>query len=1004
MRIRSCVLAVLVAVGSMLLAERSLMADELSDYAQMERTWKRLYEGGRYQDAENLAAEMLTISRRSFPNYVFADLSRVGMCRVALAKYPEALEYLTMAFQEAAKFRPQNEGERQGLITTVSDIVINLGLCNFHMANFEEAQKWFEQTISWNEKFPIPAHQAQATSLLASTFWKLGERDKAHETFRKADALLRRMVAQESRPGQATYLLAITQRSWATIYKEAGRYDIAEPMLRNALQLFINSVGWNHGETATCADTLASAYFQQGRIEDARPLLLRAIEIKEGRLGFDHPRTLIAVGKLGDVFFVERQFAKAEALYRRMIDGYERRLGNDHPDLCSPLWMLGRCLAMADREAESEPFFERAVAISQKKLGPAHTVTAMALTWLAWGKTQVLKPDEALQRANEVLEIHRQNPLAYWMLIQAHSIRSATLWATGKKQEAIEEQNKVIQLSELERWQSGGGEAEQAVSFEGNLMTYSRMVGWQVELGKLDQVFQTIDAMKARTFLDELASRGTDPLVGLSATEKAEKRQRETELRAAVTVAEQELAALPESGPNPSADRVAQRHKAAGKLLAARDSLYQYMAELRKSSPAYRQLINRDRQAITLESVQKTLLEPNDLLLIYQIGDLQSFVMAIRRDQAVVHELKVDDPTAKALQVSPGPLTQETLLRVLVSSPESVVPSLSDSARAKSKNDELAALYKLLVPAAEHGELVGGKVGHLFIVPDGPLGLLPFETLIVSNASEPQYLLDAGPPMAYAPSASVLLNLAGRKPVSASAIEPVLTLGNPVYQAVTGATSDVVDRVRTSVSRLRAGLAPLPFTDWESAWVQEVLAKAGVPSKRLTRAEATEAAIRREAPGRQIVHLACHGMADQSYGNFFGSLAVTPGKAGDPRDDGFLTMSEIYALNLNGCELAILSACQTNYGPQQWGEGVWALSRGFLLAGARRVIASNWVVDDEAGATLISHFTSYAVRDGKDLSSRDYAAALHEAKKKIRKNEKWSSPFYWGSLVLMGPR
>jgi hypothetical protein len=82
-------------------------------------------------------------------------------------------------------------------------------------------------------------------------------------------------------------------------------------------------------------------------------------------------------------------------------------------------------------------------------------------------------------------------------------------------------------------------------------------------------------------------------------------------------------------------------------------------------------------------------------------------------------------------------------------------------------------------------------------------------------------------------------------------------------------------------------------------------------------------------------------------------LALTPGPPGSPpANDGFLTLAEIYELDLKGCELAILSACQTNFGPEQRGEGVVALSRGFLAAGARRVLASNWLVDDEAAASL----------------------------------------------------
>ena len=105
--------------------------------------------------------------------------------------------------------------------------------------------------------------------------------------------------------------------------------------------------------------------------------------------------------------------------------------------------------------------------------------------------------------------------------------------------------------------------------------------------------------------------------------------------------------------------------------------------------------------------------------------------------------------------------------------------------------------------------------------------------------------------------------------------------------------------------------------------------------------------------GRRILHFACHGLADNEHGNLFGALAFSSAsQTTSTEDDGYLTLNEIYGLDLSATELAVLSACQTNYGPQQKGEGVWALSRGFLVAGARRVVASNWVVDDRAGLAL----------------------------------------------------
>lgn len=73
-------------------------------------------------------------------------------------------------------------------------------------------------------------------------------------------------------------------------------------------------------------------------------------------------------------------------------------------------------------------------------------------------------------------------------------------------------------------------------------------------------------------------------------------------------------------------------------------------------------------------------------------------------------------------------------------------------------------------------------------------------------------------------------------------------------------------------------------------------------------------------------------------------------------DDGFLQLFEIYDLNLSECELTVLSACETNVGEYIEGEGVFALSRGFLAAGARRVIASQWSVNDASTAEMMGAF------------------------------------------------
>src|SRR5262249_39577488 len=120
-----------------------------------------------------------------------------------------------------------------------------------------------------------------------------------------------------------------------------------------------------------------------------------------------------------------------------------------------------------------------------------------------------------------------------------------------------------------------------------------------------------------------------------------------------------------------------------------------------------------------------------------------------------------------------------------------------------------------------------------------------------------------------------------------------------------------------------------------------------------------------------------------------------------PGDDGFLELHEIYQLPLGECELAVLSACETNVGPQQPLEAGVTLAGGFLAAGARRVVASHWRVDDRSAAALMGAFferLAAASRDGPV----SFARALQHARQQVRSQPEWASPFHWAPFVLIG--
>jgi len=123
--------------------------------------------------------------------------------------------------------------------------------------------------------------------------------------------------------------------------------------------------------------------------------------------------------------------------------------------------------------------------------------------------------------------------------------------------------------------------------------------------------------------------------------------------------------------------------------------------------------------------------------------------------------------------------------------------------------------------------------------------------------------------------------------------------------------------------------------------------------------------------------------------------------AGLDEADGVLTSEEVAALNLEGVEWAVLSACDTGLGTLSAGEGIFGLRRAFHVAGVRTVIMSLWPVEDEA-ARLWMH-SLYEGRLKRKLST---ANAVHEANLDVlharRAARQSTHPFYWAAFVAAG--
>jgi CHAT domain-containing protein len=145
----------------------------------------------------------------------------------------------------------------------------------------------------------------------------------------------------------------------------------------------------------------------------------------------------------------------------------------------------------------------------------------------------------------------------------------------------------------------------------------------------------------------------------------------------------------------------------------------------------------------------------------------------------------------------------------------------------------------------------------------------------------------------------------------------------------------------------------------------------------------------------RIVHFATHALLNSKHPELSGLVLSLVNEQGKPQN-GFLGLQDIYNLNLP-VDMVVLSACETGLGKEIRGEGLVGLTSGFMYAGATRVVASLWNVDDAATSELMGRFYKGILKDGLQP-----AAALQRTQIEMRKQKRWRAPHHWAGFVLQG--
>jgi CHAT domain-containing protein len=455
-------------------------------------------------------------------------------------------------------------------------------------------------------------------------------------------------------------------------------------------------------------------------------------------------------------------------------------------------------------------------------------------------------------------------------------------------------------------------------------------------------------------------------------------------------------------GQNHTNDKLANLDKQIADL---RENYHDIEAEIRASSPGYAALTQP--QTLSVKDIQG-LLNSETVLLEYSLGEKHSYVWIVAQNTLEVYEL----PSQAAIERVARQLYRSLTIQTFgVSTDPELARAPREKADALVQKLAISLSQLILVPVKER---IRGK--RLVIVADGALQYIPFAALPVPGTNSVPLVREHE--IVNLPSASVLAEIRRAGAGRSKPTQEVAVLADPVFdgadERLSRAAGDQQKNVRLQeISRRRVpGLVSRSASDIgltsngslhlnrliytrDEAKAILALTPKGRTFQALDFAANRSTAVNPKLASYRIIHFATHGFLDSKRPELSGLVLSLVNQQGKPQD-GFLGLEDVYNMKL-AADLVVLSGCQTGLGEEINGEGLIGLTRGFMYAGASRVVASLWAVSDVATAELMAGFYRAMEVDGMRP-----AAALRTAQIQMMQQSRWRSPYYWAAFQLQG--
>lgn len=860
--------------------------------------------------------------------------------------------------------------------------LLNMGAVYATQGELQKALEHYNQARSVLREAGEKRGEAFTLNNIGNVYRTLGEMQKALEYLNQAVSVMQEVGDQQSEAGVTNNI--------GTVYQMLGELDKALEYRSRALLLF--RAMKNRYEEANTLQDIGTVYSDMGEIQKALDYYNQALPLLQS--ADDKKQVALALNNIGTAYRELGQPQKALEYYNQSLT-LRRTLGDRIGEAATlnNLGHLYRAQGEAQRSLESH---SQALTLAQAT-GDRRT-EASALKNLA-----LLKRDK------------------------------------GNLTEARSHIERAISLLEFIR--ARAGDQENRTSFLATVSDYHefyidllmRMHAADPQAGHDWTALAISEQARARSLLELLAEAHTDIREGV----EAKLLERERNLKQRITTSLDNLANLLNGKHSEEQSGAAVRA-----INALTDEYRQVQAEIHKRSPRYAALTQP--QPLNVREIQQQMLDSDTILLEFALGRERSYLWAVTNNQVQSYQL----PSRSEIEAQAKSVYQLLIAR----QPAPLLTPAQQQAR------EQAADAQYLAQASALSRMLLGQVAaqlgtkRLLIVADGALQYLPFAALpaplqeteaggrrrgneATSNSSNDIRSIQTKVPRAgftpliYAheivslPSASVLAvlrrELAGRRPAAkivAVIADPVfsqddarvklsLASGNSPGSAqrqpatVTSPALVSTPALKSAIRNVRgvddvAGLRRLLFSRDEA---EAILAATQQPSVlKALDFQANRALVMSDELGQyRVVHFSTHGLLDSLHPELSGLVLSLVDKTGEAQE-GFLRLHEIYNLRLNA-DLVVLSACQTGLGEEVRGEGLIGLTRGFMYAGAKRVVASLWQVDDAATAELMKRFYRGMMQEKLPPS-----AALRAAQIEMLKKKHWQSPYYWGAFVLQG--